>query len=659
MSIDGGLTALGGFLHQTVAALGLKAAAFQGFDDAPSSKGDLEMVLGFAKDGEVRYEDEDQDISIRDVLHGEQPGYILVQLKYSSLSPRPPITVYELKKIISRLQASTEKVRAQGRQVTGYSLLTNRPLNAGAQRLIDAYHFPFFVASSLPERYWEERLRQFARRFSCIDPEIDVGIRQSLGDLLLRATNPRYYGEPVITREMLIEAFTDCPTAHELTPEIVAEKGQQQLSELFTQPFHLEEQPLLVRQNIHEQLSVLVERHAFVVLSGGGGNGKTAALWQWMSDSLLSELPKQQGIYYCLSPAQWVQEDFLAHQFCTWAHVPASHHWRRQEPEHILHRLEIARTASARAPSVGHPIFVLGLDAVDEAFRDGDRNVLRNLLMWFWKEEVQLRQQPRATLIVTCRNAKELAMRWLDIASPYEDEPQPFREVEVSVDEFSASELVAVAHLHLPALAVRFARTYRALEVPSSSLLASGRAIRSFDAQQLSLFVASSGEMAIEMEGAGIALTDSPSLQAVDAEVFEALRHPTLWHCLLEVDGAMQSRVLDGEAEALAHLATRFLSWFCYKVRARGKRTQYEDMIEVLKVIARRCDPRRAARHRDKDWITHASKTPYMTGEQAELFLEEALSAGLVIRDTGGWWRWRHPFIGEYLASQPLSWEDE
>src|SRR5438094_922836 len=117
MSMDGGLTALGGFLYQTVVALSLKAAAFQEYHDAPNNKGDLETVLGFAKDGEVRYEDEDQDVSIRDVLHGEQPGYILVQLKYSGISPRLPITKYELRNIISRLQASEEKVRARGQQV--------------------------------------------------------------------------------------------------------------------------------------------------------------------------------------------------------------------------------------------------------------------------------------------------------------------------------------------------------------------------------------------------------------------------------------------------------------------------------------------------------------------------------------------------------------
>src|SRR6266516_5179795 len=55
--MDGGLTALGGFLYQTVVALSLKEDTFQEYDDAPINKGDLETVLGFAKDGEVGYED--------------------------------------------------------------------------------------------------------------------------------------------------------------------------------------------------------------------------------------------------------------------------------------------------------------------------------------------------------------------------------------------------------------------------------------------------------------------------------------------------------------------------------------------------------------------------------------------------------------------------
>jgi hypothetical protein len=286
------------------------------------------------------------------------------------------------------------------------------------------------------------------------------------------------------------------------------------------------------------------------------------------------------------------------------------------------------------APSMSHPVFVLGLDAVDEAFREHDQRALRKLLMWFWKQEEELRQQPRATLIVTCRDPKELAERWLSLTSPYEDEPKPFRGVEVMVDEFSPSELVAAARLHLPALAERFEHAYRALE-GQGTLLASS------------------------LETASVLQPESPSLRSVETEVFQALRHPTLWHCLLKVDVTMHSRVLDGEMDALAHLVMHFLSWFCHKVRARGKPAHNGEIIEVLKAIAFHCDPRRSPRHPSKDWKAHASKTAYMNREQAELFYEEALSAGLIVRDTGGWWRWRHPCVGEYLAVQSSNLEEE
>src|SRR5260370_5496110 len=178
-------------------------------------------------------------------------------------------------------------------------------------------------------------------------------------------------------------------------------------------------------------------------------------------------------------------------------------------------------------------------------------------------------------------------------------------------------------------LAERFDQAYRALEVQQPSFLASS------------------------LETTSVLQPEPPTLQAVAAEVFQALRHPTLWHCLLTIDGTMQSRVLDGEVDALAQLVSHFLRWFCQKVRARGgNRARTADMIEVLKAIAHHCDPRQSPRHMNKDWITHASNTPHMNTGLAASFFEEGLSAGLIVRDTGGWWRWRHPFIGEHLAMQ-------
>lgn len=80
MSIDGGLTALGGFLYQTVGAMGIAAGAYQNISGLQLENADIETLLGFAKESVIRYEDEDQDTSIRYMLHGEQRGYILVQL---------------------------------------------------------------------------------------------------------------------------------------------------------------------------------------------------------------------------------------------------------------------------------------------------------------------------------------------------------------------------------------------------------------------------------------------------------------------------------------------------------------------------------------------------------------------------------------------------
>jgi hypothetical protein len=300
--------------------------------------------------------------------------------------------------------------------------------------------------------------------------------------------------------------------------------------------------------------------------------------------------------------------------------------------------LEIARTASIKTPSVSHPIFVLGLDAVDEAVQGHDRRALEELLKWFWEQEVHLSHLPRATLIVTCRDSKQLA-EWLNIVSPYEDKPNPFRDTEVVVNEFSPDELVAAAREHLPRIAERFEQAYRALEVQPATFITA---------------------LSSEMEAPSVLQPESPSLQPLDEEVFQALRHPALWHCLLKVDdGTLRSRVLDGKAEALEQLAIRFLSWFCRKMRARGKQAHDEDVIEVLKVIAHHCDPRQSPRHKNKDWVSHARKTPHMNKEQAESFFKEALSAGLIVPDISGWWRWHHPFVGEYLALQPLSEEDE
>jgi len=204
MAMDGGLTALGGFLYQAVGALGLKAGAFQEMTNRTTGSTDLETLLGFAKSGVIHYEDLDQDASIQSVLHGEQQGYVLVQFKYSSQNPPETITLPELEEILQRLRRSEAKARLLGYQVTGYSLLSNRRLSEPARHHADearAGRPPLYVARSLPDDLWEGLLRRFAQTYGCVDSEIERGIREGIGTVMQQAGS---HGRPVITKELLV-----------------------------------------------------------------------------------------------------------------------------------------------------------------------------------------------------------------------------------------------------------------------------------------------------------------------------------------------------------------------------------------------------------------------------------------------------------------------
>src|SRR5260370_25425050 len=132
-SVDGGLTALAGYLYQTVGVLGMRAGAHQLTNLTGSD--DLEALLALVKDNELRYEYLDQDASIRHALGiDEQDEYILVQFKYSRQGKPPKIGSKEFTKIIKRLKESADRAKSLGHRVTGCVLITNRALGPEAQK---------------------------------------------------------------------------------------------------------------------------------------------------------------------------------------------------------------------------------------------------------------------------------------------------------------------------------------------------------------------------------------------------------------------------------------------------------------------------------------------------------------------------------------------
>jgi hypothetical protein len=398
-----------------------------------------------------------------------------------------------------------------------------------------------------------------------------------------------------------------------------------QLARFSTQRFRPEYRQEFVRREILNKISRKVEDHAFVALYGGGGNGKTVALWHWMDECFSSSLPEQQGVYYALLPAEDVPADCFSNLLCTWAEVPPSHPWYQlYKPEQILERLSIARQTSHT--TAAHPILFLGLDAIDEAFLERDRPALKNLLRWFWEqEELRIQHPPQATVVVTCRDREDLEDKWLQLSSSFGDLEAHVEGVEVT--DFTDDELLAVADASLPeTLAARFDRALHLTEEQPFSFTGG---------TQLTLFP----------------LYRDPAIQSVDEDVLESLRHPALWRCLLALGNQQtQSLVLDGHRVALGQLAGRFLLWFCRKARERGYHLDEQGLLNVIRVVARVCRKSASPRYGRKDWVAAASSTPHLTESQAERLFDEALSAGLVVRDDQDWWRWRHPFVGDHLT---------
>jgi hypothetical protein len=135
------------------------------------------------------------------------------------------------------------------------------------------------VAQSIPKDFWERLLRAFAQSYGCDDEEVDRGIREGIG-LIMQEAGSR--GTLVITREALVKVFTGYESTRRLTPTVVAQQSKRQLAHFSEQRFRPEYRQEFVRREILNEISRKAEEHAFLALYGGGGNGKTVALWHWM-----------------------------------------------------------------------------------------------------------------------------------------------------------------------------------------------------------------------------------------------------------------------------------------------------------------------------------------------------------------------------------------
>ncbi len=627
-SSNGGLTALAGYLYQTVGVLGMKAGAYQLANLTGSA--DLEVLLTLARQSPVYYEYLDQDAAIRQSLGLEVlDTFVLVQFKFSRQIPVPKISPGELKEILGRLRSSTRRAQQLGQQISGYALISNRELGPEAQQMLHNAQTAdppqrnsnilrqLRVLPPISKTSWEGALREFARTYGCLDSEIQKGIDEGVGSII-RQTVDR--GSPLITKAGLIGAFTGFPGARQLTPSSVAEQSRIQLDTFFAQR-HFQQKHMLVRRTVLDTISQLSEEHAIVIVYGLGGNGKTVSLWHWMEEFLSSSVPQQRGAYTAILAAEDVQASCLTHVLCDWANLPADHGWRENHrPQYVFERLRVA------SPGAKHPIFYLEVDAIDEEqnLSDGTRHAIKQLLKWFWEEELAIHRSgrfPQATIILTCRDEMEIARRWLYLNSPFGD--TAVRLPSVAVNDFEPEELLEAAQRGLQR--EFFARIEKALFPEEKGF-------------------SSPGDIPLLQKV-------EPILQPVDQQILLSLRHPALWRCFIIEEPSIQSRVLDGDPGALQQLAKRYVFWFCSKAEMRGHALKNDELEHVLAVIARDCQGSGRMHYDRRQWIDTACSTQLIATVGAERLYNEAISAGLIEKIDRETWYWRHRFVNEYLIA--------
>lgn len=565
-----------------------------------------------------------------------------MQFKFSRQIPPAKIGEQELSTILTRLLESARRAKNLGQQIIGYALISNRELGPTAidmrQKVLEASSIRKDTKNSIlrslqiippiAKATWETSLKAFACTYGCVDRDIRIGIGERIGNIILQTVE---HGSPSLTQADLVNAFTGFSGAQPMTPERVARESKKQLDDFFLH-HHLSEKQTLVRRATLDAISRCAEEHALVVVSGLGGSGKTVALWHWVNEFLSHNSPQQKGTYAAILSIQDVQVDCLTHLFCDWAHLPSHHAWRAENmPEHILERLQAA------SPKAGSPIFYLNLDALDEEreLLERSRQAIKQLLRWFWKEECTVREarrRPKATLILTCRNAEEVADDWLHLYSPFDDMPgldnMPERLPIVRIADFSDSELGEAAQLGV------------AKEIASRIEKAL------YAAQSISFAPEEKDTMLLPQE-------IDPFLQPVDARILQALHHPALWQCLLSLpEISLQSAVLDGDTEAMHLLTHKFLSWFCMKARVRGigYALKRDELQNIITTIAQKCREQKKNHFSRVQWIEAACSTNLIAIPVAERLYNEALSAGLIERIDLDTWRWRHLFLGDYLG---------
>jgi hypothetical protein len=653
---DGGRWALAGFLYQIVGLCGLRASALNGVSEAQ----ELDVVFSLVRDGAIESERFDQDAVIRSLVAGQDERFSLVQFKYSGTTPPKPIYRDEFDAIVAGFRKSAIQAESHGHRVTGYFLLTNRPVarvselkpedcdaeavcpfeddgipsvgpNAEAGHVTsptakatrprdartEAIRQELHIHTNLPMDFWTKELAHFSDRLGCVGEETEAGIDRLVG-MVVRGSAGR--DQVFIDKADLAAAFTDCRTASPMTLENVSTRSISQIED-FSKHLH-PGRP--VRRILLDQLGSAIRQRALVLIQGPGGSGKSTALADW-AQRLASSISHSNSLVVVIFSAWDIPSKLITEIVCNQFDLPERHSVRRNDPPTLsLDRLEVA------LPNPVHPVVAIGLDGVDEgaSLSDQHRRV-REALKWFWDEDRKALNEgraPRATIVVTSRD-REFVESCLDQdLAGYR--PTNLRLESIEIGDFTRSELLMASHQDCP---WSYGRIY--------GTLASSGSLPEFEGEYKAL--------PRPMDS----LTEDEHPTPVNSDVLDSLLHPAMWRAIIQLGPDVGSRALDGDVAAIEELARSFThDWFCRKAQRRQfRQLSSDEVVAILSKIALATHAKGEVLSYVDDWESPVREL--VSSSICRALYKEALSAGYVDEVSRFQWRWRHRLCVRYLVA--------
>lgn len=613
---DGGVRALAGFLYQIVGTLSLAAQISEPPDLARTQDADKEALFILQDVQTADFEAYHECFGEDAVFVNPEDETVLVQFKYSRVNRT--ITGTEIEEIVQKLEKAASTANRGGLKVTACALVTNRGLTSSGQRFWDDEErkdrkFKLrFVPYSMSR--WEERLNEFAQQHGATAEEASEGIKKLIG-MLMQETGKRYPGVSITIRD-LREAFVGSSDARPLSPTNARQNSAEKLERIKNGDVGMQD-PLVLRQNILNELTHLSRQNALIILSGQGGCGKTVSAWQWAYSKEFTGFTTVTDI-----PERW-----LAKELCAWAGLQsANHRWRDENWPESLDRIQRAN------PDYPPPIVHLALDGLDEELALRERGVIQEAINWFWGHHIETSrasEPPKAILVVTCRNLEDFKLLWQNSPTGFGTN-QPI--AHISVDLFSDDELAAV---------VRSAPSDRLDFGVRDGILA---ALRDHNATNRSLSES-------RLFTVPLPVAQAPKIRK---PMLDAIHHPTILGSFLLLSREDQLGVLDNVQDALMNLAQKVVERFCYKaIRRRSVPGLQKDALIMLLsniAIGTPIPDSNPGWHTLEKWTELATEGGSLNRVEARYLYKEALSGGLIRSNSPTEWQWCYSWVCDYLA---------